>query len=102
MGRKISREDAIEILNKSVVSNPGINLWQGEVCYFASASTGIVAKNQVIGSTYSSSGSSLYIRKFGVGFHDNQGVRNNVRGTVVDTYEGHLYLTSKRIVLVEE
>lgn len=100
MSRKISREEAIALLKKSVVSNPGINLRPGEVCYFASAATGIVAKNQVIGSTYSSSGSSLYIRKFGVGFHDNQGVRNNVRGTVVDTYEGHLYLTSKRIVLV--
>jgi uncharacterized membrane protein len=100
MSRKISREEAIALLKKSVVSNPGINLRPGEVCYFASNATGIIAKNQVIKTTYSSFGSSLYSRRFGIGFHDNQGVRNNVRGTVVDTYEGHLYLTSKRIVLV--
>ncbi len=94
----MSPEEAKKILEKSIITSPGINLQSGEVCYYAGTATAIITKNQNVGTTYTSFGGGLY--GHGTGIHSNQGVRNVVRGTVVDQYPGHLYLTSRRVVLV--
>ena len=107
MNKQLSPSEAADLLNRSVVPNPGIILTPGEVCYYAGNASGLKAKNQVVRTEYSSFGTSSYssfntgIRGYrvGMGFHNNEGVRKNVRGTVIDSYKGRLYLTNKRLVL---
>lgn len=91
-------EEATKYLEKTMVANPGVNLEPGENCFFAEEATAVISKNQNIGTTYNSAGGGIYYR--GISFHDNSGTRKIVRGTVTDKYPGHLYLTSKRVLMV--
>ena len=108
MKRQMSPDEAADLLNRSLIPNPEINLAPGELCYYAGKASGIKAKNQVIRTEYSSFGTSSYssfstgIRghRVGMGFHNNEGVRKSVRGTVIERCEGRLYLTNRRILLV--
>lgn len=98
MSKQLSPEEALAFLNKSIVKNPGINLQNGEICYYASEATATIIKNQVVGATYNSMGGGMY--KYGIGIHARQSIRNNQFGQVVNTYAGHLYLTTKRFLLI--
>lgn len=91
-------EEATKYLEKTMVTNPGINLESGENCFLAEEATAVISKNQNIGTTHNSAGGGIYYR--GISLHENSGTRKIVRGTVTDKYPGHLYLTSKRVLMV--
>lgn len=96
--RNLSQADKIAMLESYIVHSPGINLSNGEVCYYAGPAQSYHTKNVVTSRRSIGSGMSFRIAK-GVRYHVGGGSSQNVREDVVEKFDGRFCLTNKRVIM---
>ena len=77
-------EEAVEVLRESIVKDPGINLRHGEICLFSCDVAAMVSKALHVG------GEPEYMA----------GRMKERSMPDIEEYEGILYLTSERVILI--
>ena len=95
----IPEKSAYKQLEMMVIQNPPISLKKGEVCFYEGDAQAIHIKNVVVGSKSKGSGASIRVAK-GLSFHTGGGGSKTIRKDVVERFNGNLYLTNMRIVLL--
>ena len=90
---------AYEKLQNAMILNPNIMLEKGEVCFYQRKAKAFHSKQAVTGYTGGYGGVSLRVAK-GVSVHTGKTGKQAVRGTVNETYDGNLYVTNKRLILL--
>lgn len=88
-----------EKLARLVVPAPGISLNEGEVCYYCKAASAVHQKNVVTGRTSGGAGVSFRVAK-GVSIRTGGGNSQVIRENVNECFEGTLYITNIRIILL--
>ena len=88
-----------EKLQRLVISNPTISLQTGEECYYQYEATAYHEKNIVTGHKSSGAGVSFRVAK-GVYARTGGGVSQVVRENVGEYFDGMLYITNFRVVLL--
>jgi len=87
------------LLEKMIVKNPSISLKKGEVCFYEKKAIAFHQKNVVTGTMRSSTGASVRVAK-GLSFRIGGGETQNIRENVGEHYDGILYVTNMRILLL--
>lgn len=84
-------------IQNCIVSNPGIIMREGEICYYQGKAVAMKIKNAVVGTVRS----SQHVGIHGHYAYSGQGmsVAQSIRGEVIDRSKGHFYITNKRFVL---
>lgn len=90
-----------EKLARLVVPAPGISLNEGEVCYYCKAASAVHQKNVVTGRTSGGAGVSFRVAK-GVSIRTGGGKSQVIRENVNECFEGTLYITNIRIILLAQ
>ena len=88
-----------EKLQRLIVEAPHISLNEGEVCYYCNTASAIHQKNVVTGRTSGGAGVSFRVAK-GVSIRTGGGNSQVVRENVNEYFEGTLYITNIRIILL--
>ncbi len=96
IGYKLSPK---EKLSNLVVNNPSISLVQDETCYYLGDASAVHQKNIVTGHINRGTGGSIRIAK-GVSVRVGGGTSQTIRENVNEYYEGKLYITNYRIILL--
>lgn len=93
---QMSNEHLKEALRKYIVTNAGLNLQNGEVCYFCSECYSIKYKDVVVGTTRT----SIHVGRSRKGKYLGTGMSQqlNNRQIVAEKYPGTFYLTNQRMV----
>lgn len=99
VSEEVTNLSAYEQLEKRIISNPSISLKEGEVCFYSGKAAAYHEKNVVTGRTSSGAGVSLRVAK-GVSVRTGGGGSKNIRETIGESFEGTLYLTNFRIILL--
>ena len=97
--KNVAREELLEKrLQNMIVKKPGLNLKEGEVCYYQGKANAVYLKNVVIGNTRISSHiggkgpTNIYL---GSGVSNS----NSIRGNVAERFPGTFFITNKRFLL---
>lgn len=88
-----------EQLQRLIVESPHISLNEGEVCYYCKAASAVHQKNVVTGRTSGGAGVSFRVAK-GVSIRTGGGNSQVIRENVNECFEGTLYITNIRIILL--
>ena len=88
-----------EKLQRLIVEAPHISLNEGEVCYYCNTASAIHQKNVVTGRTSGGAGVSFRVAK-GVSIRTGGGNSQVIRENVNEYFEGTLYITNIRIILL--
>lgn len=88
-----------EKLQRLIVEAPHISLNEGEVCYYCNTASAIHQKNVVTGRTSGGAGVSFRVAK-GVSIRTGRGNSQVIRENVNEYFEGTLYITNIRIILL--
>ena len=88
-----------EKLQRLIINNPTISLKTGEVCYYQHEATAYHEKNVVTGRKSSGAGVSFRVAK-GVYVRTGGGDSQVIRENVGEYFDGMLYITNFRIVLL--
>lgn len=88
-----------EKLQQLIVESPHISLNEGEVCYYCNTASAIHQKNVVTGRTSGGAGVSFRVAK-GVSIRTGGGNSQVIRENVNEYFEGTLYITNIRIILL--
>jgi hypothetical protein len=88
-----------EKLQRLIVESPQISLNEGEVCYYCNTASAIHQKNVVTGRTSGGAGVSFRVAK-GVSIRTGGGNSQVIRENVNEYFEGTLYITNIRIILL--
>ena len=88
-----------EKLQRLIVAAPQISLNEGEVCYYCKTASAIHQKNVVTGRTSGGAGVSFRVAK-GVSVRTGGGSSQVIRENVNEYFEGTLYITNIRIILL--
>lgn len=86
-------------LGNMIVKEPGIQMNEGEVCFYVGPAKGFQDKEKVVGYTGGGAGVSFRIMK-GVSVHTGSSAKKAVRENVRDYSNGKLYLTNQRVLLL--
>lgn len=93
---QLSPEDTLNIL---AIPNPSISLEENENCYYIGDASAIHQKNVVTGHINRGTGGSVRIAK-GLSVRVGGGTSQTIRENVNEYYEGKLYITNYRIILL--
>ena len=88
-----------EKLQRLIIEEPHISLNEGEVCYYCNTASAIHQKNVVTGRTSGGAGVSFRVAK-GVSIRTGGGNSQVIRENVNEYFEGTLYITNIRIILL--
>ena len=88
-----------EKINMLIEKTPSISLLENEVCYYEEKAKAYHEKNVVTGKTGAGAGVSFRVAK-GVSMRTGSGASQVVRGNVSEVFDGTLYITNFRIVLL--
>lgn len=97
--RSLSPEQKENMLKDYIVSNPGINLNDGEYCYYSGSAQAYTSKNVVVGTKSSGAGISFRVAK-NVRIHTGGGGSKTVRKNVSEKSDGRFLITNQRVVLL--
>lgn len=86
-------------MQKLVIKKPSISLKDGEVCFYQKRASAYNVKNVVVGRKSGSAGVTMRLAK-GVSIHTGNSASENIRQNVGEHFEGTLYITNMRIVLL--
>ena len=89
-------EDTLNIL---AIPNPSISLEENEMCYYIGEASAMHQKNIVTGHINRGTGGSVRIAK-GLSVRVGGGASQTIRENVNEYYEGKLYITNYRIILL--
>lgn len=90
---------AYEKLGKKIIENVPLSLKKEEVCFYMNDAKAFHSKNVVTGTKSGGAGASLRIAK-GVSIRTGGGESKVVRGNVNEYFDGTLYITNMRIILL--
>lgn len=88
-------------LENCIIERPNIPLKKGEVCVYMSPAVSVYNRKGVVAYKGGGQGVSFRVAK-GVSLHTGGMKRTAERGTITDTYDGRLYMTNQRIILLAE
>jgi len=94
-------ETPYEKLSNLVIHNPSITLQKDEVCFYEGTAKSYHKKNVVTGYKGNGAGVSVRLTK-GVSVHTGGSGKQAIRQDVIDTFDGQLFLTNKRVILLAE
>lgn len=94
-----SQNSIEEKINMLIEKTPSISLLENEVCYYEEKAKAYHEKNVVTGRTGAGSGVSFRVAK-GVSMRTGGGSSQVIRGNVSEVFDGTLYITNFRIVLL--
>ncbi len=96
---EITKLSAKEKLDKLIIVNPTMSLKGDEVCFYQGPAQAYHTKNVVTGYKGGGAGVSIRVAK-GFSVHTGSGGGSAVRQTIGETYNGTLYITNERFVLL--
>ena len=88
-----------EKINMLIEKTPSISLLENEVCYYEEKAKAYHEKNVITGRTGTGAGVSFRVAK-GVSMRTGGGSSQVIRGNVSEVFDGTLYITNFRIVLL--
>lgn len=89
----------MEKLQNLAIENPGINLKNGEVCFYKGNAKSCHIKNVVTGYKGGNSGVNIRIAKC-LSYHTGGSGKQAIRENVKETYPAELYITNMRMILI--
>ena len=94
-----SQNSIEEKINMLIEKTPSISLLENEICFYQEKAKAYHEKNVVTGRTGTGAGISFRVAK-GVSLRTGGGSSQVVRGNVSEEFDGTLYITNFRIVLL--
>lgn len=96
---KKTEKTPYEQLQEMIIKTPSISLKVGEVCFYQEKATALHQKNVVTGTKSAGAGVNVKLAK-GVSIRTGGSGSENIRGTVNEYFDGTLYITNMRVVLL--
>lgn len=96
---ELTNLSAKEKLDKLIIENPTMSLKVNEKCFYQGPAQAYHTKNVVTGYKGGGAGVSIRVAK-GFSIHTGSGGGSAVRQTIGETYNGTLYITNERFVLL--
>lgn len=97
----LQQKDQLILLKSIVVSNPDIMLKQGEKLLYCKKAKRRTVTNRVTGSKTVGGGGRVHLFK-GVSISSGTSERKSIREDVVETFDGTIYITTKRVLFLSQ
>ena len=97
--QRLTPEEKQFALSKYNIENPGINLNDGEHCYYSGPAQAYTSINVVVGTKGGGAGISFKVSK-NIRIHTGGGNSKTIRDNISEVFDGNFYVTDQRVILL--